>query len=365
MEQVKIEHELLEQALQAFQEETGLALEVIQEQAEIKGHQVDAIVRMPHRGGKLAVEIKRWAQQANVGALAEQVKRLPIDAFLAADYINPNMAKKLKAMDVQFIDTVGNAYINQPPLYVHVAGNKQGAPTVTTKETANRAFDATGLKVVFGFLCDPLLVNEAYREIARQTGVALGTVGWVLKGLNEAGFIIDRGRGRGRRLINRPKLLDRWVEAYPEKLKPKLQVGEFIADDPHWWKAIEIEKYGAYWGGEVAAAKYTGNLRPQCATIYLPEHAGKALLAKARLRKNTKHKDIQWAEDEAAIVKIYRPFWPDNIKREHTEYRYTKREGLVNPILVYADLIATGDSRNLEIGRVIHEQFITELIGED
>ena len=88
------------------------------------------------------------------------------------------------------------------------------------------------------------------------------------------------------------------------------------------------------------------------------------MLAKARLRKNTKHKDIQWAQDEAAIVKIYRPFWPDGIKRERTEYRYT-REGLVNPILVYADLIATGDSRNLETGRVIHEQFIAELIGED
>ena len=355
MNQAEIERQLLKQAINALNKETGLLLAVIQQQAEIDGYAVDAIIKLPHDGGELAVEVKRWAQQANLGALADQIKRLPIEGMLVADYINPNMAQKLKAMDVQYIDAVGNAYINQPPVYICVTGNKQRNDQAIPKERVNRAFDTTGLKVVFGFLCDPLLVNETYREIAEQTGVALGTVGWVLNGLKDAGFVIDRGRGKGRRLVNRRKLLDRWVEAYPEKLKPKQRIGEFVAETPFWWKEINIDKYGAFWGGELAAAKYTDYLKPQTITIYLPEHAVKKLLGKAKLRKAE-----EWTPGRSDIVKLYRPFWPDKVENKTTETL-----GLVHPILVYADLIATGDSRNLETARVIYEQLIAEHIGED
>ena len=240
MNLAEIEHELLEEAIHAFHDETGLMLDVIQEQVNIDGLEVDAIIKAPHCGGKLAVEVKRWAQQANLGALADQVKRLPMQGVLVADYINPNMGKKLKAMDVQYFDTVGNAYINQPPLYIHVTGNKQRETQAVLTKGTNRAFDGTGLKVVFGFLCDALLANAPYRVIAEETGVALGTVGQIVKGLKEAGYIIDRGKKKGRRLVNRRKLLDRWVEAYPEKLKPKLWVGDYINDDPIWLSLIHI-----------------------------------------------------------------------------------------------------------------------------
>ena len=101
-------------------------------------------------------------------------------------------------------------------------------------------------KVVFGFLCNPGLAAAPYREIAEQTDVALGTVGWVVNGLKDAGYLLDRGKKKDRRLTERQKLLERWVEAYPEKLQPKLNLGEFVADNPRWWEAVEIEKYGAY-----------------------------------------------------------------------------------------------------------------------
>lgn len=241
-----------------------------------------------------------------------------------------------------------------PPLYIYVTGNKQTAHRAE-REELNRAFDATGLKLIFGLLCNPDLLNKTYREIAKQTGIALGAVGKALKGLIDAGFLIDKGRGKERRLINKQKLLDRWVETYPEKLKPKLLVGEFLAEDPYWWQYIKIEEYGAYWGGEVAAAKYTGHLKPQNTMFYLPEKAGNKLLAKARLRKNTIYAGVGGATENTARVKIYRPFWPE----------VTERQGAtVNPILVYADLISTGDSRNLETARVIHEQYIAEYLRE-
>lgn len=348
------ENKLLLQAINAFQAETGLVLDIVQEKPGLDNKQVDALVRLPNQAGTLAIEIKRWAQQANIGALAEQIRRLPMEALLAADYINPNMAQKLKALNVQFIDGEGNAYINHPPLYIYITGNKQ-TPATKDREKLNRAFDATGLKLIFGLLCDPNLLNQPYREIAKQTGIALGAVGKALKGLADAGFLIDKGRGKERRLIKKQKLLDRWVETYPEKLRPKLLVGEFLADDPHWWQHINIEEYSACWGGEVAAAKYTGYLKPQNAILYLPERAGNTLLAKARLRKNTAYNDMGVLPANTVKVKIYRPFWPEKAEQQ---------SATVHPILVYADLIATGDSRNLETARMIHEQYIAEHIRE-
>lgn len=344
------ENELLTNALTAFHHETGIKLDVNQENTKLNDIKVDAIIQFPHEGPTLAVEIKKWAQQANLGALAEQIKRLPIDAVLVADYINPSMAKKLKEMQVQFIDTVGNANINQPPIYIHVTGNKPDQTLTIVKET-NRAFDTTGLKVVFGFLCDPQLVNTSYREIAKTTGVALGTVGWVINGLKDAGFIVERGKER--ELINKRKLLDRWVEAYPEKLKPKQHVGEFIADTANWWENINIGKYGALWGGEIAAAKYTNYLQPQVATVYLPKEAGNKLLAEAKL-----HKANEFATDKTGLVRIFRPFWPTDAVQQD-------KNATVHPILVYADLIETGDPRNIETARMIYEQYINKYIGAD
>ena len=145
MDPAATEHQLLEQAIHAFHNETGLLMHVIQEQVKIDGLIIDAIIKSPHDGDKFAVEVKRWAPQANLGALADQVKRLPMEGVLVADYINPNMGKKLKEMNVQYFDTVGNAYIKQPSLYIHVTGKKQREAQTVAKKATNRAFDATGL----------------------------------------------------------------------------------------------------------------------------------------------------------------------------------------------------------------------------
>lgn len=343
------EHQLLEEAIRAFQEETGLQLLVTKQQARDDNPEVDAFIRAPFLQEELAVAVKRWAQQTNVGALVDHIRRHPGKGLLVADYINPNMGEKLRAMDVEYIDATGNAYINRPPVYIRITGNKNNKATSTTPKATNRAFDTTGLKVVFGFLCDPSLVNATYRQIAEHTGVALGTVGWVFNGLKEAGFIIER-QGKQRQLTNKRKLLDRWVEAYPEKLKPKLVIGDFTAEDPRWWDGFDINEYGAYWGGELAAANYTNYLKPQNITVYLPKQSGNKLLASARLKKAN-------PAEHRALVHVLRPFWPLTFSGQNNE-----RRGLVHPILAYADLIATGDSRNREAAIEIYEQYIANSI---
>jgi hypothetical protein len=347
-----LESDILTQALLALKRETELDFGLGEQLPP--GSEADYLIQAPSQA--LAVEVKRNIRPAHLGAIIQQIKTLKPTGLLVADYLNPNIAKTLKDNNVQYMDACGNSYINLPPIYVHISGQK---PAPHTKQETNKTFDLSGLKVIYGFLCNRQLVNASYREIAEQTGIALGAVGKVLKSFVDAGFLIDQGKGGKRQLINCRKLLDRWVEAYPEKLKPKLFVGEFISDNANWWKSIEIEKYDAYWSGEVAAAKYTEYLKPQVTTFYVSEKSGSKLFAAARLRKANNA-----TENRDGLVKVYRPFWPEKHTPNH-EHANHLRTDTVHPIIIYADLIASADSRNLEASRMLYDSTIAEYINED
>lgn len=354
MEPTNYEQNLFDQARASLEKEAGLPMRVLLKNMKVKGSKnIDYLVQIANQDKQLAVEVKKWAAQTNIAALIARVRQLPMEGILVADYINPAMAVKLKEENIQFFDAVGNAYINQPPVYIQIKGNKLDRQIITKKQT-NRAFDTTGLKVIFGFLCDGELLNRPYRDIAKATGVALGTVGRVLTELNEAGFLIERDKGKARALTNKRKLLERWVDAFPEKLQPKLFVAEFEHDDIQWWKNLDLNKYGAWWGGEIAAEKYTKYLNPVQAVLYIPARQENTLLKDAILRKAADQNG-----STAARIKIYRPFWDISLTRE------AKYADLVHPILVYAELLATGESRNIETAKIIAEQFIDKYIRED
>jgi len=261
--------------------------------------------------------------------------------LLVTKYINTQLADELKQNGAEFIDTAGNAFINQPPLYIFVKGNK---PDIVKAPPLKRAFKPAGLKVIYAFLCNPGLEKKTYREIAAETGVALGTVDWIMRELKELGFLLDMGK-RGQRLIQKENLLQRWVTAYPEQLRPKLTLGRFRGEYG-WWQRKTLDPFKGQWGGEVAAAKLTQYLQPQIITIYTAPQELDQLLIKNRLKR-----------DQTGDVEILKKFWkPAEI---------WKYEDLVHPILIYADLLATGNERNIETARMIYGQHIVQLIRED
>lgn len=371
------EKNLLNAAMAKFNEQTGLTMEEVTDTPALafEGHKrmlVDAFVRVKeHAEAIFTVEIKKWAQHANLGALIDQLRRMPGKALLVADYANPNMAMKLKQENLQFIDTAGNAYLNVPPMYVFIKGNKPVEKAVTTTNTIRngeppiygrvnnrlpgggkikktRAFTNTGLKVIYAFLCNPELVTAPYREIAERADVALGTVGWVITDLKDMGFLAGRASKDDRQLQNLRKLLDRWVETWPENLQRKQLIGEFIVKDPYWWKQVDIKKYHGYWGGEIAGAKYTDYLRPEIATVYLQGDNYKQLIMDQRLGKATL-RNLQ----ADGWVRLYKAFWHD---------KENGQTDIVHPVLAYADLIATGDPRNREVAQMIYDKYLAQYI---
>jgi len=192
-------------------------------------------------------------------------------------------------------------------------------------------------------------VNAPYREIAEVAGVALGTVGWIVTDLKDMGYIVEIDK-RKRRLKGRKKLFHRWVEAYPEQLRPKLLIGKYTTTEPAWWKNTKFKKLAAYLGGEIAAEFLTHYLTPEIKTVYVREKPQELLLA-FKLRKDP-HGDVE----------LLKAFW--NIKCDNINNKGMDKK-IVHPILVYADLLATGDPRNIETAEMIYAKNIAEHLRED
>jgi hypothetical protein len=339
------EAELLRTALEVLHSTTGLQMVVEAEEfTDDAGRRVDALVRLnaPGVDRQFVVEVKVRITQATLGMAVHQLERLRQKGLIVTDYVNPNMAERLKAIDMPFLDTAGNAYLNEPPLYVYIKGNKPIEKP--HRKPPTRAFQPTGLKVLFALLCHPNLETAPYRDIAKAADVALGTVGWVITDLKELGYLVDMGK-RGRTLTNKAKLIERWVTTYPELLRPKLVLGRYRAADRDWWKHAPLHNFQAYWGGEVAAAKLTKYLKPERVTIYTRGKPGELLLTN-KLKK-----------DPDGDVELLEAFWQIEYEWPHPE--------IAPPLLIYADLLATGHARNIETARMIYEQEFAGLIRED
>ena len=256
------------------------------------------------------------------------------------------MGYNLKEAGIQFIDTIGNAYINLPGLYIYIKGNKPKTATIgagTTTRRTGKADQPTGIKIIYAFLKNRELINAPYREIADQAQVALGTVGRVIQDLLEQRILVEGLNKNQRKLADYTQLLNKWVEAYP-KLKEKQRIETFTTDNPTWWKTIDLGEFNAVWGGEIAAAKYTDYLIPKDVLIYIEKTNLANFLNTARLRK------LQPNEKPENIIELIEPFWKME-KKETTK-------DLAHPILVYADLIATGDPRNIDTANRIREKYL-------
>jgi hypothetical protein len=262
-----------------------------------------------------------------------QLERLGEQGLLVADHVTPPMAEELRARKIPFVDAAGNAFLDQPPLFVWVKGERPRA-TAGGGQPMGRAFQASGLQVLLALICHPEWVELPYREIAKLADVAHGTVGWVMAELPKLGFMTEL-RGK-RRLLQRERLLQQWAEFYPRVLRPRVLLGRYRAENLAWWDTIDPVRYGAVLGGEPAGGRITHYLRPEAATFYT-EKIDPRLLVDLRLRP-----------DDNGNVEIYRRFWTFD----------GDQAGLAPTPLVYADLMATGDGRCIETAKIIYDEHL-------
>lgn len=92
------------------------------------------------------------------------------------------------------------------------------------------------------------------------------------------------------------------------------------------------------WGGETAGALVTGHLRPEVTTVYAPALPTEFIVAQRLSR------------DADGDVEIRHRFWKGNLE--------SPRPDVVPAPLIYADLLAVGDSRCAETAELVRARHL-------
>lgn len=330
------EHHLLHDAVKAM-EPLGLRFRVLTQQArDDLGRDAIVGLRFGGRHFRYVAELRRGLRPATLGAVIHQIRARTGNPLLVADHVTPPLADALRNEGVEFIDVAGNAFLNQPPLLVFVKG--QRPPARHAAAEPGRAFQPTGLQVLFALLARPKLVARPYREIAVNAGVAHGSVGFVMAELPALGYIAEIGGMR--RLINGERLLGQWSEAYARTLRPRLLLGRFrgalegiAARTGGWRKDVVL-------GGELAAARLTRHLRAETATFHTRAVDPKVIVG------------LTLRADTEGNVDFRRRFW--NFPGDEP--------GLAPTLLIYADLLGIGDARCLETAQLLRGGLLDRLV---
>ncbi|MFN3753708.1 type IV toxin-antitoxin system AbiEi family antitoxin [Flavobacterium sp.] len=283
-------------------------------------------------GEKVLVEIRAEIrpEQAILLNHGEQ-KYMPY--ILAAKYITPKAKEYMKTYGINYIDSFGNAYLdlNNLKLYIEKGDSKP------VYNDYSQIFTATGGKVLFHLLANDDNINNNYRHLAQLSGVSLGSVSKLIHGLFREGFAI-KINSRRFQLVKKEELLERWIVLLNEKILPAQKMGTytFTNKDEWYWRNRELE-YGTQWGGEPAAAIITEYLNPEKFTIFTIQP------------KSDLIKSLRIVPDNNGEITIYRPFW------EHIEDGMDT-QSFVHPLIVYAELMYSGNSRNKEVAEMIYQK---------
>ncbi|MCI0484938.1 MAG: winged helix-turn-helix transcriptional regulator [candidate division NC10 bacterium] len=299
-------------------------------------------------------EIKRGLSLPRLEHLILQLQRDSREAkarpLLLADYIPPRLAQRLVEAGVNFVDEAGNVYIDSPgKLYILIQGAR---PKRLPESKIGRLSQPSGLQVVFVLLAEPRAVSMSYRELAKASGVALGSVAQVMRELKKKGYLEQKGHDEWI-LTRKRELFDFWLGGYGDILRPKLVVGRFQPPERDLDQTLaklqkESEAAGISFAvtGGFAADLLTHHFRGDQLGFFVSDWP-------AELTKR-----LRWLPSQQGPVTVLRQF-------SHL-IGFTSNEQVdfpvAHPLLVYAELVFQGRERELEAAKLLYNRYLTSLL---
>jgi hypothetical protein len=295
----------------------------------------------------VCVHVKRTlrpAHLAEIEYLREQCKAQSPSAqfLLISAAVSEPLAQELRRREIWFVDMVGNIHVDVPgQLLLFVAGMK---PTDREMQPPSRRLSEQGARVLFQLLRHGPEMHATYRDLVHSTGVSLGMISKLFTQWRNDGLV--RRAGRGAHLVLQPvKALNKWSDAYAEKLAPKLLIGRYhSAHDRDFASLLKLPRklLPAVIGGEVAADVLTGYLRAGGLHLYTREEDAPSI-----------RRQLHLAPSNTGIIELRRAFSSDLAGAE-TAYGMP----LAHPALVYAELMAEDDDRLAETAMRLRQEHL-------
>jgi hypothetical protein len=264
--------------------------------------------------------------------------RLPV--LLLTNQVTRKRGQLLEEAGCEYVDAAGNVSLSLPSFRLRVTGERSPTSPDTGRAPRDPWTDAL-IRGTFAILLSgtesrtwkwPLTVTW----LAGAARLSLGSASKVRRLLTESGHL-HRESVRSVHVLDRKRLLQDWLVAYSDRYYPKNVLDRISVSDP------ELD---GMWGGESAAQRLTGMLTPGIETLYIDEP-----LARWRFR----HSELLNRPAASTEVVLRSVFW-----------RPLSDTSEITPsLLVYADLTASGEGRNLEVRDEIYERFLRAAFDED
>ncbi len=285
-------------------------------------------------------------RQKEAGAFDEPVIR-PVGGVLPsirlAEYIPHKVGQHLRQCGHYYADLMGNVWLVAEPLGLTLLVSGLRGRKLHLVHGA--AFQPQALRLLFHLLATPELLKLPDAVLAKRVGVSLFATTNALADLAQQGFLQS---GPERCLLNKTKLLARWVTDYHDTLRPQLPTQRY-----HWLSSVKNEpsssllarKTQSLWSGAVAARRLLPcTLVPAIWTLYTRHPHTLALLRKMGL--------IPHPEGLVEVIKVF-PL-PTVLAEEYCAH----------PLLIYADLLTAGDDESREVARQLLARYLPRLGGE-
>ncbi|WP_223585953.1 MULTISPECIES: type IV toxin-antitoxin system AbiEi family antitoxin [Microbacterium] len=250
--------------------------------------------------------------------------------LLLGERINERSAETLRRIGANFLDEAGNAFISFENVHIDVRGRRAETKRHERSSSLGAAnlFSTKRSQVIFALLAWPELRTATLRRVAARAGVSLGQAQKTLNELHEAGYLADDGELS---LGRQDELLDRWAAAFPTGLGSPQRTRMFTGDIG----SLEAPPgVSALLSGESAVSH---RIRPETLTVYVDDDSVNRLIAKNR-----------WRTDRRPNIFVRTLFWED-------PEAISEGIGIAPPVLVYADLLASGDGRQAEVARSLRQ----------
>jgi hypothetical protein len=325
---------LVREALATLTANTGI---IVHKLALPKAGAIDAAIQLT-AGNKTLIfrlllknEIRQW----QVPELLTQLNGTEPAWLLLCNYIPQPVKELLKKENINYLEAAGNCFIKKDGLFVYINDKKV---TPHRQTATGKLWKPAGLRLVFTLLQNTALLNEPYRTIAQQAHIALGNIGQLLHELQEEGYIKNKKENNKNILYveRKAELQKKWVELFITLLRPKLTRGRFrfmTPADKARWKTPVLPN--TCWGGEPAGALLTHYLEPERFTIYTTQPTTEII------------KTWRLLPDKNGELEILEPFW-----------HIAPGKKTVPPLLAYAELATSLDSRNRETAERIKQQYL-------
>ena len=278
--------------------------------------------------------VKQHITGSNIESVLTEAKNmaetLSCTPLVIVGYAAPSIMEKIMESKFPVMDSAGNCNIRHGNLYLSAMGRQN----TFVKDNKIKTLTESAARLIYYFLENRNLVSEPIRSISATTGFSIGMIKNTIDELSERRLILHVGK---RRILSRYKeLLDLWVERYNELVKPKLILRRMAFRDNQTralWKETQLPD-GMYWGGDCGAYLLDGYLNPGTFEIYTDKSSAH-LMTTGLVRP-----------DENGEIIIYKKFWKG------------QEQAKTAPLLiVYADLMGTGDGRCIEAAKRLIEKW--------